>query len=216
MPLTLKVNAESGEQHLVPSGSHIAVCDIVADIGVQPGSALYPAPKRQIFIRFQIPTERVQYEKDGKKIDGPATIGKTFTASMNEKSTLRRDLQNWRGRQFSDDEAEKFDVAGILGKGCMLSIVHNPKGDKVYSNIASVSGLPKGVKAPIPEIEPLYYASDDTRNYKSLPEWLQKKIAGQIISNPAATTRGDAWDGAEPTGNVLPDGSQITDDDIPF
>jgi hypothetical protein len=211
MPLTFKARAGSGDFTPIPSGSHVAICDIVADLGLQPGSALYPAPKQQVYIRFQIPAERVQFEKDGKKIDGPAVIGQAFTASMNEKATLRKHLQGWRGKQFTDEEAEKFDVAGVLGKGCMLSVVHNVKGDKVYANIGSISALPKGVKAPIPESEPLYYAKDDMRCYAQLPEWLRTKIDNQLLKqpqpNPAAASGPDGWDGGDPG---------ITDDDIPF
>ena len=91
MALTFPVGGGGGDFKRAPSGSHIAVCNMVADCGMQPGSAQFPAPKRKVYLRFEIPDERVEYEKDGRKMEGPLTIGKFYTASMNEKAALHAD-----------------------------------------------------------------------------------------------------------------------------
>lgn len=208
MPLNYKASAGTGDFHLVPAGSHIAVCDIVADLGIQPGSGLYPKPKRQVHIRFELPNERVDFEKDGKRQQGPAVIGRTYTASMNEKANLRHHLESWRGRQFTDEEAEGFDVSAILGKPCMLTIIHTQKDGKTYANIAGIGGLPKGVspKGILPEMLPVYFAPDSLSTYNQLPEWMRKKIDAQIIEEPQdQPSRQDSYESTE-----------ITDDDIPF
>jgi hypothetical protein len=213
MPLTCPTNSGKGDFDPIPAGSHIAVCDIVADIGVQPGSQLYPDAKRKIFIRFELPNERVEFEKDGKKMVGPRVIGKTYTASLHEKATLRHHLESWRGKQFTDGEAEKFDLSLILGQPCMLTVMQSQKESSTFSNIAGIGPLPKGIgpKTIIPEITPLlYYPPDSISCYAQLPEWLRDKIDGQLIKKPepkpqAAPGRPDAWDGTE-----------ISDDDIPF
>lgn len=214
MPLNYPAKASAGDFEPVPSGTHVAVCDMVVDIGIQPGSGMYPKPKRQVIIRFELPNERIEFEKDGKKQTGPAVISKTYTASMNEKANLRHDLESWRGKSFSDEEAEKFDVAAILGKPCTISVTHTQKGDKTYANISGLSGLMKGInpKTLIPEIPPVYYGPDDTKAYTLLPEWMRKKIDGQIIPERKPENEApppDAYDGAF-------DGTEITDDDIPF
>lgn len=213
MPLNYKTNAGATDFAPVPAGSHIAVCDIVADIGLQPGSGLYPKPKQQVYIRFQLPNERVEFERDGKKQSGPAVIGRTYTASMNEKANLRHHLESWRGKQFTDEEAEKFDVGAILGKPCMLTIMHTQKGDKVYANIAGIGAIPKGINAKTITAEGnvLYYAPDNKASYSLLPEWLRKKIDGQIVPEPPQDqpSSPDAYDGAY-------DSTEITDEDIPF
>ena len=203
MPLTYKASAGSGDFKSVPAGSHIAVCNLVADLGLQPGSTLYPAPKQQVYIRFEVPAERIEYEKDGRKYEGPIVIGNVYTASMHEKANLRKQLENWRGRKFTDEEAERFDVSTILGKACMLSVVENVKGDRVYSNIASIGGLPKGVHAPKAENSLLYYAEDDKSDFRDLPEWLQEKIDKQLVRKEKAHAQNY-------------DSLEITDDDIPF
>lgn len=174
----------NGDFKRAPAGSHIAVCNMVADCGLQPGSATYPSPKRKIYIRFEIPSERVEYEKDGKQVEGPLTIGSFYTASMNEKATLRKHLEGWRGKKFSDDEAGAFDVAAILGKPCMLSVVESDVGGKTYSNISGIGSLPKGVPAPVAENDLLYFDSDSSaEDFDKLPKWLREKIEQQIRPN---------------------------------
>jgi hypothetical protein len=181
MAMTFPVGGGGGgDFKRVPSGSHLAVCNLVADLGMQPGSALHPEPKRQVVIRWEVPSERVEYEKDGEKVEGPLTISRTFTASMNEKASLRLILEGWRGRKFTNEEAAKFDVSSILGKPCLLSISETEKGDKTYSNVASVSPLIKGMTAPQAENAPIYYAEDNLRAFDALPKWIKEKVEGQI------------------------------------
>lgn len=189
MAMTLPVGSSgNGDFKRAPAGSHIAVCNLVADCGLQPGSAQYPAPKRKIYIRFEIPAERVEYEKDGKTVEGPLTIGSFYTASMNEKATLRKHLEGWRGKKFSDDEAGGFDVSTILGKACMLSVVESDSGGKTYSNISGIGSLPKGMNVPKAENDLLYYDEDSSASqFETLPKWLREKIEQQVRqSRPAA------------------------------
>lgn len=189
MGMTLPVGSSgTGDFKRAPAGSHIAVCNLVADCGLQPGSAQFPAPKRKIYIRFEIPAERVEYEKDGKQVEGPLTIGSFYTASMNEKATLRKHLEGWRGKKFSDDEAAAFDVSAILGKAAMLSVVESESGGKTYSNISGVGSLPKNMPVPSAENDLLYFDSDSSANdLDKLPKWLREKIEQQITQNrPAA------------------------------
>jgi len=189
MAMTLHVGSYgNGDFKRAPAGSHIAVCNLVADCGLQPGSAQFPSPKRKIYLRFEIPAERVEYEKDGRTVEGPLTIGSFYTASMNEKATLRKHLEGWRGKKFSDDEAAHFDVSTILGKACMLSVVESESGGKTYSNISGIGSLPKGMNVPKAENDLLYFDEDSAQaQFEALPKWLKEKIETQIRqSRPAA------------------------------
>lgn len=180
MPMNFSAKGGGEDFKRVPAGTHLAVCNLVADVGVQPGSGMYPDPKHQIYVRWEIPGERTEYEKDGKKVEGPMTIGRFYTASMGSKSNLRKDLESWRNKAFTDEEAEAFDVGSILGKACLLNVVNTEKGEKTYANVKGVSGLIKGMEAPRAENPLLYYADDDKRKYDELPKWLKDKIDGQI------------------------------------
>lgn|SRR5690606_8749346 len=206
MALTLPVgNSGNGDFKRAPAGSHIAVCNLVADCGMQPGSQQYPAPKRKIYVRFEIPAERVEYEKDGQQVEGPLTIGSFYTASMNEKATLRKHLEGWRGKKFTDEEAAAFDVSALLGKACMLNVVESESGGKTYSNIAGIGSMPKGVPAPQAENPLLYYDSEsDQAAFDALPKWLREKIDGQLV--PSRPEANESHAGSDP----------FPDDDIPF
>ena len=184
MTLKYPVNGGGGDFKRLAAGSHIAVCNLVCDVGLQPGSQAFPKPKRKVYIRFEVPAERVEYDKDGVTHEGPQTIGSFFTASMNEKSILRKALEGWRGRAFTDAEAADFDVAAILGKSCMLSVVEDSFNGKTYSNIASISALPKGTPAPTAENPLLFYSDDKRDQYDALPKWLREKIDGQLEPEP--------------------------------
>lgn len=187
MALKLPVSGGGGDFKRLPAGSHIAICNLIADLGLQPGSAAFPNPKRQVYVRFEIPAERVEWEKDGVKHEGPQVIGKSYTASMNEKANLRKHLEGWRGKNFTDAEAEDFDLASVLGKPCMLIVSESENGGKTYSNIASVGPMPKGIPAPTSENELLMYDDDnDHKTFNKLPPWLQEKIEKQIKETVSA------------------------------
>lgn len=222
MPLTFKTSAGSGDFKSVPAGSHFAVCNIVADCGLQPGSGMYPAPKHQIYVRFEVPNERVSYKKDGKDVEGPIVIGQFFTASMNEKANLRKQLESWRGKRFTDDEAENFDVSTILGNSCMLTVTETNKGDKIYSNISAISPLPKGMPKLTAENPLLYFADDNLDTFAKLPPWLQEKINKQLKAEEKTYSQ-PSGDGSYDFGDQPPVEAYanihnvgITDEDIPF
>ncbi len=204
MALTLPVGSNGGgDFKRAPAGSHIAVCNLVADCGMQPGSAQFPAPKRKIYVRFEIPNERVEYEKDGVVVEGPLTIGSFYTASMNEKATLRKHLEGWRGKKFSDDEAANFDVAALLGKACMLSVVESESGGKTYSNIAGIGSMPRGVPVPAAENPLLYFDSDSgSAEFDKLPKWLKEKIENQI--DPARPGANESHASNDDSGSDIP------------
>ena len=55
MPLRFKASTKNGDFKSVPAGTHVAVCNLIADLGLQPGSDLHPAPRHQMYLRFEVP-----------------------------------------------------------------------------------------------------------------------------------------------------------------
>ena len=118
-------------------------------------------------------------------------VSERYTLSIGKKAKLGEVLQAWDG--VPRESLEGFDLAGVAGKGCQLSITNEPRDDGgVYVNVGSVIGLPKGMKAPAPETEILVYDIDnhDQAVYDKLPAWIRDKInaSGQYADNHANST----------------------------
>lgn len=195
----------------VPEGSHLAVCDMFVDLGMQDG---HFGAKHKIYLRWQIPALRLSYEKDGEKVEGPMSIGATYTLSLSEKSNLRPILQAWRGKAFTADELKKFDVTTVLGKPCMVTVTHEPKKDGgVYANVAAVAKLPTGIPAPTLEGQAILYDADNKDSWDDLRPWLQEKIKNQVPPKSEDQSLQDAYSRQpEYAGGFAAD----LDDDVPF
>jgi len=173
----------------VAAGTHLAVCTLIADVGLQPGSGKYPDPKVLIYMRFEIPGERVKYEKDGVEHDAPAIVYNNYAAFMSPKANLRKAIESWRAAKFTDAEAELFDVRKLLGQTCMLLVVHSDDGK--YANVKNIMAPMKGQDGKKPSLKPegkvVYYGPDDDSQYADLPAFLQKKVDEQL--NPEVLKR---------------------------
>ena len=57
----------------VPPGCHFAICNMVVDLGIQRTEFKGQAKSQhKVYIRWEVPDERITYEKDGKTIEGPS------------------------------------------------------------------------------------------------------------------------------------------------
>lgn len=228
----LKPGIKAGTFKGCPAGNYIAICDIVADFGLQPGSGKFPEPREQIYLRFEIPAKRIDYEKDGKQLSGPQVIGNAYTASMGKKANLRKLIQNWYSMVFTDQQAKDFYLGDLLGKACMLNVVITKGSNEVeYSNIGSISALPEGVPIPKAELPLLMYDPERTDAHDvldKLPQWMREKILNPAKYETSNST-GVYEDGyaeqdvrMSPAQDDLPpvdsydDQTLITDSDIPF
>ena len=187
---------KEGEFELAPQGTHIARCYMVVDEGMQEGTF---GVKHKIRIGWELPNELM---KDGR----PFVISKEYTASLHPDSNLAKDLVSWRGKSFTDEELAGFDIFKVQGAPCMLTVIYNVKDAKTYANVTSVTAVPKGMVIPIAHNAPQIFSIEepDEMMFKSLPEWLQKKI-NRISPN-------DEIPPGHPAGGGGPD----FDDQIPF
>jgi hypothetical protein len=129
-------------------------------------------------LQFEVPGETVTYEKDGQEVTGPMTIGAFYTASMHENANLRKQLESWRNKRFSDAEAEAFDIGSILGKPCQIQVMHSDDGK--YANIMSILPAPKDCKEKATN-KLVFYANDGTNEgADDLPKWLSEKVMNQL------------------------------------
>ncbi len=159
---------------LLPEDTYPAVCNMLIDLGDQ-YSEKFDKTSRQILICWEIPSEKLDNGESRR-------LSKTYTASLNSKGNLRRDLIAWRGRDFTLDELKAFDLKNIVGAPCMLQIIHRVGQDGVKrAIIGGIMKLPKGM--PVPALTNGYtiFDLDDLdaeEKISELPEWIQDRIKG--------------------------------------
>lgn len=172
MSMIVKNEGNSEIKQLDP-GVYTGIASAIIDIGVQENS-LYGKMQRKVMIVWNIVGETVKINDEEK----PRVISKEYTMSLSEKSTLRRDLQAWRGKTFTAEELQGFDLKNILNVPCQLQINQDDKNGKTYTVIAAIMAIPKGMK--VEKLENTYvFDTYDTAtwvNYDLIPNWVKEKI----------------------------------------
>lgn len=210
------VAKDSGESSFtpVPPGMHLARCYRIVDLGTQKSE--YQGQTKhlhKVMLQFEVHGE----DDTGKTLltnkGEPMTISKNYTLSLGEKASLRKDLQTWRGRDFTADELRGFELKNILGAWAMLSVAKSVGGNgKEYTNIMSINpvmasvkkaGLPEGVNT----LGLFYISSPDMDMLDTFSKGLKEKIQ----SSPE-------WQSRSSNGSSKPNNSGFDDmaDDIPF
>ena len=196
--MSLIVSAEGGAGfEPISEGLHQAVCVGVVDLGQQ-YSEMYAKLQPKVMILWEVVDET--FEQDGQEV--PRSISKEFTASFNEKSTLRKALKSWRGREFTEAELAEFDLRNILGKGCQLQLIHKVAGNnKTYANVEGIVSWPKGQAIPKPHSDIIAFDLDEP-DYEDklnlLPEWIQKKIKESETYKCLSGQVSEEWVGEAP------------------
>lgn len=140
-----------------PAGLTLAVCCDVIDRGLVKGKF---GEKHKVVIRWQL--------EDVNPANGKRWITqKTYTCSLNERATLRKDLETWRGRKFSPEELKGFDLEKLIGVSCQVQISHAPGDDgRTFANVDAVLGLAKGQH----KLTTTEYVREKDRNGATQPE----------------------------------------------
>jgi hypothetical protein len=210
------IASESGKDFKkVPEGNHMARCYRVIDMGTQKGE--YQGEPR-LTPKILIAWELFGEADDGTPLqtdDGrPLTVSSTYTLSLSKKAALRAHLESWRGTAFTEQEAKGFDVSKLLGAYCMVTIKHDKKGEKTYTNVASVSKWPSALKnskpAAVNEDQLFTVDKPDMAVFEVLPDWMKEKINACLEWNKEPQPEPEK---AKP---VLVGAFDSLDDDIPF
>lgn len=164
-----------GDFQQAPAGTHVARCIKLLDLGTQFGEYQgKPTSSRKVVVTWELPNELMA---DGEYAGKPFIVSKFYTASLSEKANLRRDLVNWRGREFSEQELMGFESKNILGKPCMLQLTPNDKG-KI--KVTGVMALMKGTTCPEQVNASVYFSLErdefSAAVMDSLPEYYQEMI----------------------------------------
>jgi len=186
---TVAKSNEKKETKAVSIGMHPAVCIWVIDMGMQHND-FNDADQHKVYLQFET-DEMIKI--DG--VDKPMVIGKQFTLSLHEKANLRKELESWRGKPFTKEEENGFDIKNVLDKPCILNVTHNVKGDRTYANIAAINPVMKGIVVAKAVNEVIHFDMDDPEREKvlaKLPNWMQDKIkASKTYAKDDAVLFGD-------------------------
>lgn len=159
----------------IPEDLHLAVCYGIWDLGTQ-FSEKWEKSIHKVVIVWEIPGCRGEFERDGHIKDLPRAISKRFTLSLHKKSDLRKDLESWRGKKFTDEELKGFDLKKLLGVPCQIQVLHNKIDDKIFANIATIIKAPVGTELT-PENPLKFFSFEDGVDVPAgTPDWIMDLI----------------------------------------
>lgn len=198
-----KVVAKNSDVKFTPheEGQYVAQCVDVIDLGEAvvsfPGTPDYLAKKCALVFRTG-----EKNPETGHYVD----VSQEFTVSMGEKANLRKFLEQWRGKAYTNDQAnEGVPVDKLCGQPALLTVGHKEsKKGRTYAVIVSAVPVPKQMRDNL---------SDYLGEYKRDAWWADKKKEN---ATAAAKLRADA--GVRPTEPEDEDQSldMGDDDDLPF
>ena len=168
----------------VEPGVYMAVCIGFIDLGEQYSELFKTYSNKGMYV-WELPGETIEIDGEQK----PRQLSKEFTISSSNKSNLRKFIESWNGKSYSDDEFLEFDLFDQIGKPCQLNVVLNES--KEYSNVDNLMPIPKGFPAPTTETKHIRWNMEqwDDAVFAELPEWIQDKIkkSSQYQKNHATT-----------------------------
>jgi len=175
---------------VVSSGTHVATVYKFMNLGTrfqEYQGVLKEYPDTLITLTFETDEEHefTYKNEDGTedKVMKPLVISKEFTLSMGVKSNLRPFVEGIIGTKLTDEEAGAFDLEDLLGRACLITVVHktSAKGS-VYANITGASPLMKNMQAPVLVNQTVIFDVNTATKEEidALPKFLQDKV---IISD---------------------------------
>ena len=214
---------ESTPRELIKTGNSIARCYSFVHIGTNTENILgEDKVLNKVRITWELPLELRIYNED--KGMQPMVISKEYTLSLHEKANLRKDLDSWRGKAFTEEEAKSFDITKLLGVPCLLNVIHKEtaKGNK-YAMIASITPLMTGMDCPDQVNETFEFNYDDkfdTKFIEAQPDFIKDKIKSSVeYKKCIGELEGEHYDSTAPqtqeSGNE-PQEAPMPTEELPF
>ena len=211
-------NEGGAEIEKLEDGVYTAISSMLVDLGIQ-NNEKFGKKQRKFIIVWNIVGEYIELNGEQR----PRVISKEYTMSLSEKSTLRKDLQAWRGQVFTSEELEGFNLNNILNVPCQLQILNEERNGKTYTNIASIMAMPKGMTVEKLDKTVVFdtYEPETWNTFREIPKWIQEKIRkcenkaetgldiyikeyDEIMANATTETQDDVITGSEIPADDLP------------
>ena len=152
-------------------GIHNVICCQVIDLGTHntewEGKVTGKAP----MINYTFEFVDIELEHDGEKYH--PMWGIREQKSLGKKANMKKFLEGWRGKQFTDEEKKNFDWGAPLGKACCLVIGPNTKGNPKLTAIAATKAKLKGTR----ELHDFWIEDEPDFEFPEwMPPWMQTLI----------------------------------------
>lgn len=134
----------------VKADTYAAICYGVVDLGTQ-FSQFYSKASRKILIQWELPNAKMS---DGR----PFMISKRYTLASGTNSSLRKDLESWRGAAFADADFGTFDIGKLLGVPCLIGVTVSDRSGVERSDVTSIMRLPKEMTVSALTNEKIYFS----------------------------------------------------------
>lgn len=188
-----------------PAGQFAARCVDVIDLGEKVEQ--YGDNPAKLAHKVALVFRTGEKNEKGEPID----IAKEFTLSMFDLANLRKFLEQWRGKTFTDAEVEE---GAPLHKLCGLTALLNveqksSKGGRTYANINAIQRLPKVMEPGAPigdDYERPKYLVERKAEYATAALAYRQSVGAAIGKAKDALAEGFEDFPPEPDG----------DDDLPF
>lgn len=181
----------------IEPGVYMAVCIGFIDLGEQYSEKFKSYTNKGMYV-WELPGETIEIDGEQK----PRQLSKEFTISASSKSNLRKFIETWNSKSYSDEDFMEFDVFEQVGKPCQLNVVLNET--KEYSNVDNLMPIPKGFPAPTTSTKLIKWDMEqwDDAVFAELPEWIQDKIkkSTQYQKDHAPNTTVEIKDPSTTTG----------------
>jgi len=171
MGITVSQGKGSSDFEIIDPGVYHAICYGVVDLGTHEGEYNGQLTIRhQILVIWELPFETIEIDGNTK----PRAISKFYTLSLHEKSNLRKDLRDWRGKDFTAMELIQFDVSKLIGANCQLNVIHKDRKDgSTIAVVGSIMPLSKGTKKLSAFNDDLYFSFEDGMTIpENCPDWI--------------------------------------------
>jgi hypothetical protein len=129
-------------------------------------------------------------------------VAREFQVTMFADAKLRKLLEQWRGKTYTDAEAEQgVPLDKLYGANGLMQIEHKPSKshpDRTYTNVVSIVPVPPSM----PKMVPAAYTRDNDR-------WTKAKGITWEQAFPPDKSSGETFDD-------FPQALEDQDDDLPF
>ena len=179
MPITAKAGANVEFKRIAP-WTYPARCIRIIDLGTH--ETEWKGKKRdthEVMIGFEFPTELDVFNEE--KWEEPFFLSKYFTLSLGEKANLRKFLENWRGKAFTEDELKGFDLEKLIWVPALVNVIEvQTKSGDTRSVIGGATTLPKGMEVPAQINDSLIFSLEENAVDQTVLEKLWEKTQEKI------------------------------------